>query len=158
MYSAVYDYSYYDGKQNHTHNRRCIDGTITSCGKCVGYCQFSEHRGFLTKEQRKEHNCIVKGCYYYLPKPKAGKTRSTIKNYTTEIIQKSSEVIANLEGIKIIRAEKSSQGGWKLKYVTLTNDYSISDLEKLISSVLGQRTVMQRLNYDFETTVQLIYS
>ena len=50
------------------------------------------------------------------------------------------------------------QGGWKLKYVTLTNEYSIADLERLISSVLGQKAVMQRLNYDFEIAAQLIYS
>ena len=46
----------------------------------------------------------------------------------------------------------------KLKYVTLTNEYSIADLERLISSVLGQKAVMQRLNYDFEIAAQLIYS
>ena len=56
------------------------------------------------------------------------------------------------------RAEEITQGGWKLKYVTLTNEYSIADLEKLISSVLGQKAVMQRLNYDFEIAAQLIYS
>ena len=158
MNYPVYDYSYFDNKQKQTHNRRTIDGSITGCGKCVGYCQFSEHSGFLTKEQRKEHNCIGKGCHYYLSKPKTEKLKTSRKSNTTEIIKKSSEVIANLEGIKIIRAEEITQGGWKLKYVTLTNDYSIADLEKLISSVLGQKAVMQRLNYDFEIAAQLIYS
>ena len=158
MYNTNYDYFYYDSKQNHTHDRRTIDGTITGCSKCLGYCQYSEHSGFLTKEQRKEHNCIGNGCHYYLPKPKTAKVKTSRKNNTTEIIKKSSEVIASLEGIKIIRAEEITQGGWKLKYVTLTNDYSIADLEKLISSVLGQKAVMQRLNYDFELAAQLIYS
>ena len=98
------------------------------------------------------------GGYYYLSKPKTEKVKNSRKNNTTEIIKKSSEVIANLEGIKIIRAEEITQGGWKLKYVTLTNDYSIADLERLISTVLGQKAVMQRLNYDFEIAAQLIYS
>lgn len=158
MNYPVYDYSYFDNKQNHTHNRRTIDGSITGCGKCVGYCQFSEHSGFLTKEQRKEHNCIGKGCHYYLSKPKTEKVKTVRRNTTNEIIQKSSEVISAFEGIKIIRAEEITKGGWKLKYVTLTNEYSIADLEKLISSVLGQKAVMQRLNYDFEIAAQLIYS
>lgn len=158
MIYVNYDYFYYNSKQNHTHDRRTIDGTITGCGKCVGYCQFSEHSGFLTKEQRKEHNCIGKECHYYLSKPKAEKVKISRKNNTTEVIKKASEVIANLEGIKIIRAEGITQGGWKLKYVTLTNDYSIADLERLISTVLGQKAVMQRLNYDFEIAAQLIYS
>ena len=158
MYNSGYDYSSLDRKQNHTHNRRTIDGSITGCGKCVGYCQFSDHSGFLTKEQRKEHDCIGKGCHYYIPKPKTEMLKTSRKNNTTEIIKKCSEVIANLEGIKIIRAEEITQGGWKLKYVTLTNGYSIPDLEKLISSVLGQKAVMQRLDYDFESVTQLIYS
>ena len=158
MYNAGYDYSYFDRKQNHTHNRRTIDGTITGCSKCVGYCQFSEHSGFLTEEQRKEHNCIGKGCHYYLSKPKTEKVKPSRKNNTTEIIKKSSEVIANLEGIKIIRAEEITEGGWKLKFVTLSNVYSIADLERLISSVIRQKAVMQRLNYDFEIAAQLIYS
>lgn len=87
MNYPVYDYSYFDNKQNHTHNRRTIDGTITGCGKCVGYCQFSEHSGFLTKEQRKEHNCIGKGCHYYLSKPKTEKVKTVRRNTTNEIIQ-----------------------------------------------------------------------
>ena len=117
MNYPVYDYSYFDNKQKQTHNRRTIDGSITGCGKCVGYCQFSEHSGFLTREQRKEHNCIGKGCHYYLSKPKTEKVKSS-----------------------------------------RTNEYSITDLEKLISTVLGQKAVMQRLNYDFEIAAQLIYS
>ncbi len=51
-------------------NRRTIDGKITGCGKCVGYCSFYEHPGYLTKEIRKQHDCIKKGCYYYSPKVK----------------------------------------------------------------------------------------
>ena len=53
------------------HNRRCIDGRMTGSGKCVGYCRYDGHPGFLTREQRKEHNCIQKECFYYLPKVKA---------------------------------------------------------------------------------------
>ena len=34
-------------------NRRCINGKITSCGRCVGYCSFQEHAGFLTREQQR---------------------------------------------------------------------------------------------------------
>ena len=52
------------------HHRRCIDGKVTGCGNCVGYCQFREHPGYLTKELRKQHDCIKKGCNYYIPKSK----------------------------------------------------------------------------------------
>ena len=54
------------GLKNHT--RKCIDGIITSCGNCVGYCMYCEHSGFLTKELRKKHNCIGKQCHHYVEK------------------------------------------------------------------------------------------
>lgn len=49
-------------------DRRCIDGRIRGCGKCVGYCKNVDHPGFLTRDQRKEHDCIGKGCHYYVSK------------------------------------------------------------------------------------------
>ena len=52
------------------HERRCIDGRITGSNKCVGYCQYEMHSGFLTKELRKQHNCLGKGCFYYVQKMK----------------------------------------------------------------------------------------
>ena len=52
------------------HHRRCIDGKITGCGNCVGYCNFKEHPGYLTKDLRKKHDCIKKACNYYVPKTK----------------------------------------------------------------------------------------
>ena len=54
--------------------RRCIDGTKTGCGKCVGYCTYYEHTGFLTEALRNKHNCLRKGCKYYVKKEKIGVT------------------------------------------------------------------------------------
>ena len=63
-------YSVQENSCNSPHRRKCIDGSITSTGKCVGYCTFYEHPGFLTKELRQEHNCVKKGCHYYSQKVK----------------------------------------------------------------------------------------
>lgn len=52
------------------HRRRCIDGSVTGYGKCVGYCDFDGHPGYLTKELRKDHQCLAKECRYYLQKAK----------------------------------------------------------------------------------------
>ncbi len=52
------------------HHRKCIDGKITGCGNCVGYCKYCEHPGYLTKDLRKKHDCIKKNCNYYVPKTK----------------------------------------------------------------------------------------
>ena len=61
-------YSMREKEYSSPHHRRCIDGSVTGCGKCVGYCSFCEHPGYLTKELRKQHDCIKKGCYYYSAK------------------------------------------------------------------------------------------
>ncbi len=58
------------------HHRRCIDGRITGCGNCVGYCSFRDHPGYLTKDLRKKHDCIKKACNYYVPKAKPVITQS----------------------------------------------------------------------------------
>lgn len=68
--SAGNEYYYYESRSKNRYNLRCIDGRRTNCGNCVGYCRYAGHEGFLTRQQRKEHNCIVKRCDYYLPKPK----------------------------------------------------------------------------------------
>lgn len=63
-------YSQYEKRSPSKYTRKCIDGTITGCGNCVGYCQYNQHPGFLTADMRKEHNCVGKGCDYYVAKPK----------------------------------------------------------------------------------------
>ncbi len=48
--------------------RRLITGKITGSNNCVGYCQYNRHPGFLTRELRKQHNCLGKSCDYYVAK------------------------------------------------------------------------------------------
>ena len=60
-------YDYYDSRVS-IHTRRCIDGSVTGANCCVGYCSYAAHEGFLTKDLRKQHNCIKNGCWYYIAK------------------------------------------------------------------------------------------
>ena len=63
------EYSAYPNKSMGTpHHRRCINGKTTGCGNCVGYCKYNGHPGYLTRELRKQHDCVKKGCNYYIPK------------------------------------------------------------------------------------------
>lgn len=66
-------FNYYEEQSKNKYERRCIDGKVTHSGKCIGYCECSLHSGFLTREQRKQHDCIVKQCFYYVPKTKNNK-------------------------------------------------------------------------------------
>ncbi len=70
------EYEAFEKRSGSLYNRRCIDGRITGCGNCVGYCKFEGHSGFLTKPLRKEHNCIFKACRYYVPKERSVRRNS----------------------------------------------------------------------------------
>ena len=61
-------YLYIARKEGTDAHRRCIDGRFTGSNKCVGYCDCYLHRGYLTKELRKQHNCLVKECGHYVSK------------------------------------------------------------------------------------------
>lgn len=74
VYSTVINrYEYYEKNSPSVYARKSIDGSIVGCSNCVGFCQFEGHPGFLTKKQRKQHNCINKKCFYYISKPKKPK-------------------------------------------------------------------------------------
>lgn len=55
-------------KSGYNHTRKCIDGTVTSSNRCVGYCKYYGHTGYLTSKLRKKHDCIGKACRYYISK------------------------------------------------------------------------------------------
>lgn len=138
--------------------RRCIDGRITGCGNCVGYCNYIGHSGFLTKKLQKQHDCIKKGCNYYTPKHKYAPLKKLVDERPFEVVQIASSLVSDLEGIRIINADKASDGGWAVSYVCITNEYSITELEKAISRATGEAIALVKLNYDFDRAVRLIFA
>lgn len=65
---SIKTYLQYEKEHGSGHHRRCIDGKMTSSGNCVGFCRYYGHKGFLTEDLRKEHNCTRRGCDWYLAK------------------------------------------------------------------------------------------
>ena len=65
----IWSYQGFDRDEGN-HTRKCIDGTTTGSNKCVGYCRYDVHPGFLTAKLRKAHACVQKRCVYYLEKEK----------------------------------------------------------------------------------------
>lgn len=63
-------YSDYEKRSRIPYQRKCIDGKTTSPEKCVGYCRYTGHPGFLTKKLRQQHDCCNKQCDYYIRKEK----------------------------------------------------------------------------------------
>ena len=69
VYSSEWrNYKKIEDQKGSGYNRKCIDGRITGCSKCVGYCEYDGHPGFLTEKLRRKHDCLNKQCYYYIAK------------------------------------------------------------------------------------------
>ncbi|MBO5955519.1 MAG: hypothetical protein J6Q10_01825, partial [Clostridia bacterium] len=91
-FNPCLSYTYFEKKNGDSHTRRCIDGRLTGKANCVGYCRYSGHEGYLTKEQRREHDCLGKGCFYYLQKPKKHYEKQTSGNYRRDVLSIASNV------------------------------------------------------------------
>lgn len=148
-------YSYYDRKSRSRINRVCIDGRVTGCGKCVGYCQYIGHPGFLTKELRKQHNCINKNCYYYVSKPKREKTR--IESRSGVYLNEINCVLRPYEGMKVLGVDETNEG-LLLRYVTITNCYPLDELSRLLTYKFGCSIIWKKLDYSFDVCAKLLFA
>ncbi len=148
-------YERLEAKFGEGHNRRCIDGKITGCGKCVGYCQYKVHPGFLTEKHRREHHCVEHGCRYYVAKPDRPKVRKEIAS-ASRLMALTSKFCGKLEGLRVMRVLEE-KNEWVLNYVTLTNEYKLEDIAMLITQQWGEKVRFRRLDLDYETCAELIF-
>lgn len=44
---------------------RTITGNESACTKCIGFCWNEVHRGYLTKKQMEQHQCLEKNCHRF---------------------------------------------------------------------------------------------
>lgn len=148
-----YDNNYHAG--SFRHNRRCIDGSVTNSGNCVGYCTYCGHQGFITSALRKKHDCIHKGCNYYVPKTNKCKTPKVNCFDSKQLVDEINSILEFVEGIKVMRADKRNNT-LILHYIAITNDYSISELISAINKKIDYDINFRRLDYDFDVCVKLI--
>lgn len=66
-----------------------IDGTKSETTKRVGFCNNDLHKGYLTKKLMEEHQCIEKGCHYFIKYEKNAYWQQ--KNASKEKRQKAKE-------------------------------------------------------------------
>lgn len=149
-------YIQYERQSNSRINRRCIDGSLTSCGKCVGYCQYREHPGFLTQKQRKEHDCINKRCHYYLPKPQKPK-QEKVDDISSVLLSLARQSVKGIDDIRILSTRREGET-WVIGYVTVFGQYNFSDIEQKIHDEFGVPVIMKKFDYSFERCVELMCS
>ncbi len=132
-------YAYYENKSHDKYARRSIDGSTIGCSKCVGYCRFEGHEGFLSKKQRQSHDCLGKECFYYIPKTKEIKDKHVKAKVNFDSCV--DDVLSAFEGIRSMKVEQDENGTYIVKYISITAAHSISDIENRLSESLGKRTV-----------------
>ena len=149
-------YLQYENQSQSKINRRCIDGSLTGCGNCVGYCQYREHPGFLTQKQRAEHDCLNKQCHYYLPKPQRQRTEKS-KDIGAFILSLAKRSVSNIDDLRIMNTRFEDRT-WVIGYVTVFGQYNFSEVEQKIEKESGVPVIMQKLDYSFERCVELMCS
>lgn len=153
----ISEYAFYDSHSKSKYNRISIDGTVVGCSRCVGYCKYDMHPGFLTEKMRKVHHCIEKGCNYYLEKDKYEKKDRKVGNdYLLQIEKSAKEHTSELEGMRIMRVVKNNDAYISVHYVAITNQYFLDECSELLSRLYGCAIRFKRLDYDFDTCVKLI--
>ena len=120
--------------------------------RCVGYCEFDGHSGYLTEKLRNRHDCLQKNCRYYVPKtysssPKNDK--SSERKISSEILRFAREELAEEEAVYAVRAELVKET-WCIFYFTITNDYDLSEATADIRAAFGIDVEFKRLNYSFD--------
>lgn len=161
MYETIFHsaedlYSHYESNCRSKVNRVCIDGRVTGCGKCVGYCQYSGHPGFLTKDLRKQHDCLNRNCYHYVPKPPKEKPQVTC-NKLSAYLNEIGCARLPYEGMKVLDVNESDEG-LLLRYITITNGYSLEELSGMLADKLGCNIFWEKLDYNFDVCAQLLFA
>lgn len=146
---------YFYEKFSTVHNHRCIDNSITGSNKCVGYCQYNEHPGFLTEELLQQHDCLGKGCYHFIPKPRKEKPTKTI-DLSSNIYEHAKKAFSSIEGIMIIGVKNTEYNKYDISYITITNEYNLEDYIAIATKLFDVDINFIRLNYSFEKCVNLI--
>lgn len=137
--------------------RRCIDNSITGCNKCVGYCEYRGHPGFLTRNLIRQHDCINKECYYFIAKPKRERKNNYQPfNLSSVILSHLRNTLSLNEAIKVISVKNDSLNKYTAFYITFTNECEFSKCITEIYEEFKVEVDFVRLNYSFETCVELI--
>lgn len=163
MYDTVYStaeslYKQYEKQCHSKHERRCIDNSITGCNRCVGYCRYNEHPGFLTEKLRKQHNCIGKQCFHYVAKPKKENKPQLLVNRASSILSMVHQVMCQNEYARVIRVENTEFKRYNAYYVSITNECDFDRYSLQIKDKLDVNVDFINLNYDFDKCVALLFA
>lgn len=150
-------YEYYESLSPSRVNRRCINGRITGSGKCVGYCTYDGHPGFLTNELCKAHSCIDKNCFYYVAKERTKQEVTvTYVDHSLFILEEARKHLKYSDSIYPVKVKRNSFDSYSVCYVTISSEKIPDRLLKKFSDNFGVNVKFEKLNYDFDKCFELI--
>ena len=145
MLNSETEYEFFERVSGSVYNRKCIDGKITGCGNCVGYCKYCEHPGFLTKKQRERHDCLEKKCRHYLSKERTESKKNTPPKTAKELLSLAQKCAEKTDDIRILRSRFDGDK-WAIDYVSVFGNLELSKIEKTVSDLSGLSVRFQRLD------------
>lgn len=156
--SSENEYAEYKKGSPSAYARRSITGAVVGCNKCVGYCKYHGHPGFLTKEQRRQHDCLNKGCIYYVKKQKERRPVPSVMKDRSPFVLSQIQRFVTEEAVKVIRVKGTGFHEYIAYYITITKDYSFEECAAKLQREHGIAVSFENPNYDFDTCVNLLYT
>lgn len=147
-------------------NRRCIDGRITGKGKCVGYCLYEEHPGYLTAKLRSRHECEARQCRHFLPKIRETEMSSGQNPFrglmeaadrtVEEIYRQACRMSRKMEGLVFLKAGMTAYGSAELTYVSISDAYPVGKIAEEISKNTGWEVNLSRRDCSWDESVRIV--
>lgn len=145
----------------------CINSRLIGRSKCTWFCNFDVHRGYLTEDLLKEHDCIKKSCIYLYRVIKEKndrskdirKKRAALKKQTeaknSDILKRACTLSEDMDGLKIIRVE--SKGPYDIVvYFVAIGSFDLTQIVKQLESEFELYVAFVELEYDFDRVAEII--
>ena len=154
MKNSLSEYEIWENRSSSPYNRKCIDGTVIGCSNCVAYCKYDGHSGFLSEKLRRQHDCIKKGCKYYVPRQRT-RLRYDVKSCSDSALQTAQRYSQKLDDVRFLKAFYDTNT-WVFWYVTVFGGQDIETIENDLSFILDAPVELQKLDYSFDRRVELM--
>ena len=150
--------------------KRTIDGKHCACTKVVGYCHCKLHKGHLTANLMREHECVQKGCHYFEKYEDAAfwqiKSKNKEEKKAAKAMRKQLEREQE-EALSAIRALTAKDDTFFAIRVGKTDEllivhyikYGWIDMSRLVyelSQLVGYRVFLKEINNNLDNKYEIL--
>ena len=143
-----------DAKQKGT-ARTCIDGSVTGRNRCTGYCNYAEHRGFLTATLTAERRCVERNCVHHAPREPRGVFVCPKPEPEPELLRLARTRAAGMEGLRLLSCAYAD-GAYLIAFAAVAS-YDLDALRARLEKETGLKVAFRPLDCDFDTAARLVF-